>query len=122
MIWYLYSSVTLLDDSEASIHQDYPTKLSIDAVRASKRQTKALQTIGDSFDLDESEKSAASNSHHQLSICHETLSDNESSIDEIEKSTSNLHIEHDQNVLKAQLLKRCEQSKALAFNEIYSAR
>lgn len=122
LLRHLPSTVTILDDSEASIHHaDNPPKSSLVAARVSKRQTNALQTICDSFDLDESAKSVAS-SNHQLSICHETLSDNESSVDEIEKSTSKLHFEFDQDELKAQLLKRCGQSKVLAFNEIYSAR
>lgn len=58
----------------------------------------------------------------QLSTCHESLSNDESAINEIEKSTSNLHIDYDHDELKAQLLKRCGQAHVLAFNEIYSAR
>lgn len=114
-----------MDDSEASIHRAaYQPKSSLITERVSKRQTNALQTIRDSFDIDESETSAISshNGNHRLSICHETLSNDESSIDDIEKSTSNLHIEYDHDELKAQLLKRCGQSSVLAFNEVYSAR
>lgn len=117
--------MTILDDSETSIHQaDRLPKSSLLAERVSKRQMKDLQTICDSFDLDESERSAISNhnSGHRLSICHETLSNDESSVDDIEKSTSNLHIGHDQDELEVQLLKRCGQANVLAFKEIYSAR
>lgn len=107
-----------MDDSDTSIHlPDSSPKLSSNAVRVSKRQINALQTIND----EENEKSATNRNSNQLSVCHESLSD-ESSVGEIEKSTSNLHIECDRNELEAQLLKRCGQTHVLAFNEVYSPR
>lgn len=121
----MFLAVTVLDDSETSIHRtDSPPKLSSHGERVSQRPSKALQTIRDSFDLDESEKSAVSihSSTNQSSLSHESLSNDESAVSEIEKSTSNLHLECGHDELETQLLKRCGQSHVLAFNEIYSAR
>lgn len=112
----IFRTVTILDDSETSTHlSDHLPKSPLLAQRFPKRQT-----IVDSFDLDESKKLTISS--HQLSVCHETLSNDDLSMDDIERSTSNLHIGCGYNELKIQLLKRCGQTNVLAFNETYSAR
>lgn len=116
-----------MNDSETSIHQtNSRPKSSSTEIRVSKPRSNILQTIRDSFDLDESEESVvshhSSSSNNQLSIFHESLPYDESAVNEIERSTSNLHIEYGHDELKAQLLKRCGQTNVLAFNETYSAR
>lgn len=119
-------TVTVLDDSETSVHQtNSPSKSFSTELRVSKPRSNILQTIRDSFDLDESEESVVSHhssSNNQLSIFHKSLLNDESAVNEIERSTSNLHIEYGHDELKAQLLKRCGQTNVLAFNETYSAR
>lgn len=120
IFWCLFPTVTILDDSDTSIHlHDSSPKSSSNVALVSKRQSNVLQTICDSFDLEESEKSMSNHNSNQLSLCHESI---ESTEDEIEKSTSNLHIECSRNELETQLLKRCGQTHVLGFNEIYSAR
>lgn len=117
-MFLLFSTVAILDDSidDKSIcpTESLPKSSSID-VQMSKHQNKLLSITCDSSDLGQNQKSVPN-----YNSSHESMS-NESSSDEIAES-SNLQLECGQDELKTQLMKRCGQTKVLAFNEIYSAK
>lgn len=83
-----------------------------------------LQPIGDCVDFEkrrsQSQYNRKTTGHHHLSLC--STSSTDSVVDDLEDLTSSLNLGYDQQELKAQLLKRCGQTKVLPFDDVYSAR
>lgn len=118
----LLSAVTVLDESdvESICSTDFSPKSTPINVLSKLRRNR-LQEIADSVDLEHYQQSAFSlNTGSQLSLCDSSSLD--SVVDEIEKSNASLHLGFNDDELKLQLLKRCNQTDVLPFDEIYSAR
>lgn len=118
-LWFSADIVLVDSDAESICSSDFsPKSSSINVL--SERQNNCLLSSCKSVDFERSQKPAIYRNRGQLSLCES--SSVESDLDEIANLTSNLHIEFNHDDLKAQLLKRCEQTDVLAFDEIYSAR
>lgn len=109
-------AVTVLDESdvESICSSDFSPKSTPINVRSNQRSNR-LQPL---VDRERKQKSTLNpNNGSQLSLCASSV---ESILDELENSTSSLHLGFNPVELKAQLLERCGQSEVLPFDVVFS--